>query len=179
MVSLVRFSFWPAHHPRGMKAISPGSRSASGVGRPRPVSDPEGVAAQCAANPPGSVCRTTSRHRWWRCAYHRLIAANPPGLSHGTKTAPVNQIVLPLVLAAHTPCAVRLGNVWKRPRRHTACAYYVGLLTSSARSGSCRRRGRRGLPVRASPIRRERWPSRSRAATSPTSTRPRSSRTPG
>ena len=105
MVSLVRFSFWPAHHPRGMKAISPGSRSASGVGRPRPVSDPEGVAAQCAANPPGSVCRTTFRHRWWRCAYHRLIAANPPGLSHGTKTAPVNQIVLPLVLAAHTACA--------------------------------------------------------------------------
>jgi hypothetical protein len=63
-VKYVRFSPG-ARHPEGMQAISPGSRSA-----PREGScDPTGVGWPFLR----------PLNRWWRCAYHRLMALNPPG----------------------------------------------------------------------------------------------------
>ncbi len=74
-------------HPGGMAAISPGSRSASGVGmittspRPRRGRSASAIrrSERRASTPPGSDCLLPPPNRWWRCAYHRLMAENPPG----------------------------------------------------------------------------------------------------
>jgi hypothetical protein len=67
-------------HPEGMAAISPESRSESGVGwnaifhRPRRGRIASGVPLRPFQ---GRLAEAPSSNRWWRCAYHRLMATNP------------------------------------------------------------------------------------------------------
>ena len=95
--------FIPKGWQRGTRLRGTPARAAHpGLARLRGSNDPGGVAAHGEsrrrggppATPPGSGSPLWHSYRWWRCAYHRLMAANPSGSRKGTGFTLVELLVV-------------------------------------------------------------------------------------